>query len=1030
MIKNKLLRNFCVMLFTLFFISLLNEDLMAQEKVITGKVTDKGDGQPLPGVSVRLKGTVIGAATDANGNFTLKVNEKSRVLIFTILGYDELEKLVDNESAVINAQLSSNSQGLNEVVVVAYGTQKKETITGAISSIQTKEIKQSPAANLAVTLAGRLPGLTALQRSGEPGRDLTQIFIRGQGTVNSQSPIVLVDGVERELTYIDPNEVESVSILKDASSTAIFGVRGANGVILVTTKRGTSEVPSVNFSAESGGQDFTRRVQPVSAFEYATLKNLAQTNDGVAPAYSNEALAAYSTGSDPLRYPNTNWAGLMIKDFAPQTRYNLNVSGAAKAAKYFVNAGLFNQGGQFKTETNDAYDSSFKLNRYNFRSNIDLQINKNLKAFLNVAGYLEKQNSPFGVAPASTGQNGQSPSYYILASIYDMPSNIPGPLTPNGAVSTSSTEVNPAFGILNRSGYRQQTRSNVTATYGMEQSLDFVTKGLSARAVISFDSKSTNDLNASRTFAKGVQVINPNIKGSDGRDSVYFSPFNADVNSPLNISGARNFSSLSNFQGFINYNRSFGKHDVTGLLLYQQQKNIIDSQLPFNLRGASARLTYGYDNRYFAEFNAGYNGSEQFEKTRRFGFFPAVSGAWIVSNEKFWKQNNIINTLKLRGSYGEVGNDRIGDSRFLYLDDIAVGGGGLSPSLGNGNKITINQLKNDLVQWEVAKKANIGVEIGFLQSFTLVVDLFNENRNNILRKRGTIPVLNGLSANVLPKINIGVVQNKGYEVELNYKKAFNKDFSILSRINVSYATNKQQFADEPTLSSDYAFRYRETGYRIGQNFGYIVDKYFDNQTEINNSPVQNVGGHTSRPGDFKYKDLNGDGIIDNKDISPIGYSNVPEYTFGGALSVTYKGFDVSVLLQGVTHVTNYYQSRGTFPGGNYFVNHLNSWTAERAAAGQEITFPRLTTQPSPNQIANSFFVIDASYLRLKNFEVGYTLPTKWTEKIGSKRVRLYANGLNLYTWDNLPTNQFDPELNSELAYPLTKVINFGVNIVF
>ena len=282
----------------------------------------------------------------------------------------------------------------------------------------------------------------------------------------------------------------------------------------------------------------------------------------------------------------------------------------------------------------------------------------------------------------------------------------------------------------------------------------------------------------------------------------------------------------------------------------------------------------------------------------------------------------------------------------------------------------------------------------------------------------------------MPKVNIGVVENKGYEIELNYKKAVNKDLSILSRLNISYATNKQKFADEPTLATDYAYRYRETGYRIGQNFGYIVDKYFDNQAEIDKSPVQNVGGHVSKPGDFKYKDLNGDGVIDARDISPIGYSNIPEYSFGGAFNVSYKGFDVSVLMQGVTHVTNFYQSRGTFPGSNYFVNHLNSWTVDKAANGQEITYPRLTTQPSPNEQRNSFFIIDASYLRLKNFEFGYTLPSKLTEKIGSKRVRFYANGLNLVTWDNLPTNQFDPELNSELSYPLTKVINFGVNVVF
>lgn len=1028
--KKKLRWNFLVMMIAFLCSSLTCVNLMAQGKVISGTVTDNDDGASIPGVSVKLKGTTIGVSTDINGKFSLNVPAKSSVIIFSFIGYETLEKPIGNENSVMNVKLKSSSQGLNQVEVVAFGTQKKASVTGAISSIQTKEIKQSPAANLAVTLAGRLPGLSVLQRSGEPGRDLTQLFIRGQGTINAQSPIILVDGVERDLTFIDPNEVESVTILKDASSTAIFGVRGANGVILVTTRRGTSEVPEINFTAETGGQDFTRIAQPVNAFQYATLRNLANTNDGLPPVYSADALAAYQSGSDPIRYPNTNWIKELVRNFSPQSRYNLNIAGAGKAVNYFVNAGVLNQAGNFKTGDNLNYDPSFKLNRYNFRSNIDLQINKSLKAFLNIAGYLEKQNSPFGVSIASTGQGGDSPSLYVLANIYDLPSNIPGPLTPDGSVSTNSTIINAPYGLLNRSGYRQQTRSNVTASYGMEQNLDFITKGLSARAVVSFDTKSINNLNASRTFVKEVQTINPNVLGPDGKSLVTYNPFNADINSPLSISGTGNFSSNSNFQGFLNYNRTFGKHTVGGLLLFQQQQNIIDSQLPFNLIGVSNRLTYGYDNRYFAEFDAGYNGSEQFAKGRRFGFFPAASGAWVVSNEKFWQNIKVVNSLKIRGSYGVVGNDRIGTNRFVYLDNINTAGGGSSASLGNGQTINILLLGNPNLQWEVAKKADIGLEVGFLKSFNLVVDVFSEKRNNVLERRGTIPILNGLPLSVLPAVNVGKIDNKGYEVELNYKKYIKKDFSILSRVNVSYATNKQTFVDEPQLPADYAYRYRQQGYRIGQNFGYIIDKYFTSQQEIDSSPVQNVGGHVSKPGDFKYKDLNGDGVIDAKDIAPVGYSVVPEYTFGAALSINYKGFDLSVLFQGVTNVSNFYQSRGTFPGSNYYVNHLDSWTADRAAAGQPINYPRLTTVASPNENSNSFFVLDASYVRLKNVEIGYTLPLSLSSKIGSKRVRIYANGLNLFTWDRLPTKQFDPELTGELSYPVLRVINFGANVAF
>lgn len=991
-----------------------------QQKNISGNVTDE-KGETLIGVSVLIKGTKTGTVTDAQGNYTIPA-EPGSVLVFSYIGYQTQEITVGTDSR-INVLMNAVAGGLDEVVVVAYGTQKKETVTGAIASIRTKEIKQSPAANLAVTLAGRLPGLTSIQRSGQPGRDITQLFIRGQGTVNAQSPIILVDGIERDLTYIDPNEVESVTILKDASSTAIFGVRGANGVILVTTKRGTSEVPEINFVAEAGAQDFPRFISPVNAYDFATLKNLALTNDGLPAEYSAQSLEYYKTQEDPLRYANTDWRKLLIKDYAYQQRYNLNVSGASKTTRYFVNAGYLNQGGQFNTEKDLNYDPSFKLNRYNFRSNIDIQLNKSLKAFLNVAGYLEQRNSPYALG-------GDNPTDWIIYFMNRMPAVVPGPLTPNGQVITYSDIDHPAYGLINRSGYTQQKRSNVLATYGMEQNLDFITKGLSARAIVSFDARTVNNLEATRKYEKYVQIINPNLKGSDGRDSVYYRPFNSDQNTPLSIGGGRSFETLSNFQGFINYAKTIGKHDISGMLLYQQQNNVINNELPFKLMGLASRLTYGYNSRYFLEFNAGYNGSEQFAEGQRFGFFPAVSASWLISNESFLQHNPVINLMKLRGSFGKVGNDRIGSRRFLYLDDIQVGGGGFSGSLGNAQTINYNLLKNAQLQWEVAKKYNLGLEVGLFNQFNLVADAFYEKRDNILRNRGTIPEMNGLPIGVLPPVNIGVVENKGFEIELNYKKSFNKDLSVLARVNVNYATNRQVYADEPLLPQDYAYRYRETGYRIGQMFGYLVDRYFTDQNDIANSPVQNVGGHESRPGDFKYKDLNNDGLINERDMAPIGYSTVPEYQYGAAFNLTYKGLDFSVLFQGISNVSNYYSDQGVFGDKNYVARHLESWTAERAASGMPVNYPRLSTQSNPNERPNSFFILDASYLRLKNMEIGYSLPSKWSEAIGAKRLRIYANGLNLFTWDKLPTKEFDPELTNSRDYPITRLYNFGVNFTF
>lgn len=992
------------------------------ERIIRGKVSDE-KGEELPGVNILVKGTPRGTISGADGSFSLEVPDSSAILIFSFVGYIPLEIATGSQTS-LEVVLSVDEKSLDEVVVVGFGTQRKVTVTGAVASVQTSEIKQSPSANLAVSLAGRLPGLTSIQRSGEPGRDETLLFIRGQGTVNAQSPIILVDGVERGLTYIDPNEVESVTILKDASSTAIFGVRGANGVILVTTRRGTSDVPEINFSVEGSAQNFTREFSPVSSYEYAMLRNLAQRNDGLGEAFSEEAIEHYRSGDNLLHYPNTNWRDIILKDYSLQQRYNLNISGAGKMVRYFVNAGFLDQGGQFKAEKNLPYNPAFEMKRYNFRSNIDIQLTPSFKAFLNVAGYLEKQNMP-----NPNGTAGYSPALSILASMLFLPATVPGPVTPFGEVLTTPQELLPAYGKLNRSGYILQSRSNVTATYGMEHSLDVITKGLSAKAVVSFDSRAINNLLARRTYETYTQVIDPNIKDQYGQDSIYYRLLGDTQNTPLTISGEKSYVTLSNVQGYLNYDRTFGKHEVSGLVLYQQQKTISNEELPYNLMGFAGRFKYGFDNRYFLEFNAGYNGSEQFAKGDRFGFFPAVSAAWVLSNERFMADNRWLTNAKIRLSYGEVGNDRIGSRRFLYLDDIQVVGGGASGSLGRGQRINVSLLKNELLQWEVARKTNVGIELGLFDSFSLLLDVFREKRDNILRNRGTIPVLNGFPNSVIPPVNIGIIENSGYEIEAGYRKMLKKDFSVLGKLNFNYARNRQIFADEPLLPENYAYRYRQTGYRIGQLFGYQVDRYFESEQDVATSPVQNLGT-APKPGDFKYRDLNGDGVVNEMDQGPIGYSNVPEYTFGAAVNVNYRQFDFSVLFQGVTNVSNYYNSWGTFPEGNYLKRHLESWTPERFEQGLPVSYPRLTTQSSPSQIANSFFIRDASYLRLKNLEIGYRVPVHLAEKIRAKNIRVYANGLNLVTWDRLPTKDLDPELVYNLSYPITRLYNLGINVTF
>lgn len=1013
----------------------VEESRSVLQQLISGSVTDTL-GIPLPGVSVLVKGTSRGTATDEQGNFQLQA-DPGEVLQFQMVGYLSQEISITSSAEPLQVVMRMDASNLDGVVVVAYGTQKKISVTGAIASIQTKEIKQSPAANLAVTLAGRLPGLTALQRSGEPGRDHTALLLRGMGTLNGSTPIILVDGVEREMTYIDPNEVESVSILKDASSTALFGVRGANGVILVTTKRGGMGKPTIGFTYEHGLQGFTRAPSVLNSYDWARLKNQAWANDNPGvdlndpvnqPPYSEYALDRFLYQDNPEAYPNTNWQDLLFNDYVAQQRYNLNLSGGGEFVQYFVNVGFLDQGGQWKINPDvTEYDPSGYLKRYNFRSNIDAKLNRSgtLTTFLNAAGYFEKVNSP----NANTDE--------IFRRTYSFfPTVLPGPLTPEGEVLIGPGNYNESpWAMINRSGYRQETRNNITASWGLKQDLDFLTEGLSAKFMASFDTRTIYGLTASKTYQRWIQVIDPNTPNHLGMDSVEYQRMFLDVeNTPLSISSGSAFQSFFNFQLSADYQRVFKeRHAVTGMLLLQQEVKVEpNDRLPYNLRGIALRATYAYDNKYLAEFNAGFNGSEQFAKGKRYGFFPTISGGWVISNEHFLKDNDLISLLKVRASHGRVGSDRLGGRRFLYLDDIQrQTGGGYSSSLGQGGKINENYIGNPNIQWEIAEKTNLGIEVGLRNELTLIVDLFKERRDNILINRQTIPMVYGLEPGRMSPVNMGIVENKGYEIELNYSKFINRDWSIISKLNYNFARNKVLYADELPYPDDYAYSYRQTGFRIGQVFGYrLRDGYYSSYEEIEEEGLNYIG-YTVRPGDFKYEDVNGDKIIDERDMVPIGYSGIPEYTFGAAFSVNFRNFDLSFLFQGILNVSQPLSGYGTMGLYDFRKRHLKAWTPERAAAGEEILYPRLSFGGSVSeQDFNEFFIENRSFIRLKNAEIGYRLPATVVEKIGAQEARIYLNGLNLITWDRMKTNDFDPEVNNSLSYPVYQVFNAGVNVTF
>lgn len=997
----------------------LNEVIIQQQKKqISGTIVDK-DNVPIIGANIIEVGTTNGTITNTDGNFMLLI-ENDAILTITYIGYLPQEINTKGET-VFNIVLQEDTQSLEELVVIGYGTQKKETITGAIASIQTKEIKQSPTSNLAISLAGRLPGLTVMQNTGEPGREGIDLYLRGVRTLNGQSPLILVDGVPRELTYIDPNEVESITILKDASSTAVFGVKGANGVVLVTTKRGDNEKPQISLSAESGFQQFNRIPQPVGALDYVTLTNQARVNDGRSPLYSDEAIEHFRRQDKPDIYPDNDWMSMLIKDKTIQTRVNLNVSGKARSTAYFVNVGALQQDGLWNVSQKE-YDASSSLKRFNFRSNIDINLNNTLTAFLNLGGYLEILNKP----------NPTADNLMLLYSTYTYPSIMPGPLTPDGEIiGHSGADSNPPWGIINRSGYSQEKRTNITATYGMTQDLDILTEGLSAKVMASFDTRTIYSLSASQTFQQWIMEIEQN---EEGNDVAVYKRRDQTENTPLALGSSSYFQSYLNLQGSLNYEKNIGDHAVTGLLLYQQEEQILQGQrLPFRTIGLVSRLTYGYDNKYFVEFNAGYNGSEQFAKNNRFGLFPSISGSWIASRENFLQFSSALTFLKFRGSYGVVGNDRLGGSRFLYLDDVKLAEGGVVPGLYAGQLIEETAIGNPNLKWEVSNKGNLGIEIGLFNQFDIIADFYREKTENMLINRQQYTQILGLSG--LPPLNIGVVENYGYELELRHSKNFSNDFSILSKININYAKNKLIFNDEPIRPESYAYRYRQQGFPIGQQFGYIADGFWKNQEEIDKSElIYQVGTGQPRVGDLKYVDLNNDGVINEEDIAPILYSSIPEYTFGGALSINYKNFDFSFLLQGAARVSRPYTGNGIFEVGQgnsvFFQIHKNAWTPERAANGEKITWPALGSSTNSNHIQNSFFIWDASYLRLKSFEVGYTIPSAVISKMGMQNLRIYATALNPLTWDKFPTKEYDPELSWVLAYPIQRMFNFGLNVIF
>lgn len=1003
----------------------------AQTATVSGVVKDD-TGEPVIGAGVLVKGTTLGTITDIDGHFSFRADDLNGVLVVSFVGM-ETQEIPMKGKGTFDIVLKSSNTLLEEVQVVAYGAQKKVTLTGSISSVNTDELLKVPTASIGNMLSGVLSGVSSIQSSGQPGGDDPDVFIRGISTLNTMNakPLYLVDGVERSFFQIDPNEVENITILKDASSTAVFGVRGANGVIIVTTKRGKEGKAKINASFSYGIQTPTRMPEFVNSYDYATFLNEAYTNDGKDPKFTPEAVEAFRTHSNPIIYPDTDWMELLFKSSAPQTQGNVNISGGTERVRYFISMGMLDQKGFFKNH-DTRYDANFNFNRYNYRANLDIDFTKTTLVAINMGGRVEKRNFP---------RSGDDINQLFRRIYWATPFSGPGIVDGKWIKGNSQylpVGLSDGLGNIYGRGYGSKTTNVVNLDLALTQKLDFITKGLQFKLKVAYNSgydhtkeRATSIESYQPWYRKDVTWME-HPAGSDPNEVVYIQDGEAGL-----ISYAESFGKSRDWyaEASFDWKRDFGLHHLSALALYNQSKTYYpDSDYPGIPRGyvgLVGRVTYDYDNKYLIEGNVGYNGSENFAPGNRYGFFPAVSGGWVLTQEEFLKDNPVVNFLKIRASYGIVGNDRYHPygtgfmDRFLYLSNSYFIGSGYQ--FGTGTSWSPGAYEksfgNSGLSWEKSAKQNYGIDFSlFNQKLSGSIDYFYEKRTDILAKASTDPIIHAMS---LPVLNLGIVSNKGVELNLKWNHKINS-FRYWTNLNVSYAKNKIVYQDE--VPSEYTYTLK-TGHPVGQPFGLKVRGFYY-------EGMEDVADHSYvlKEGDVVYEDLNHDGKIDDNDKTAIGYPSYPLLNAGLTLGFEYKGFDFSMLWVGATKTSRVLEETFRKPLGETYDRSLMShqftdrWTPETAATAK---LPRATIDGVKNNYRDSeLWVKDASYLRLKNIEIGYNFRLPFMPKIGMEKMRVFMTGYNLLTFDKLKIS--DPESMSSGVpqYPVMRVINFGLNVSF
>jgi len=1029
------------------------------ERVIKGVVSDSIG--PIPGATVKLKGnTKVGGNTDIHGRFAITVPDDNAILVVSMVGYITQEIPVE-KAQELNIILKPEVSTLDDVVVVAFGTQKRTDMVGSVTSVKPASLKV-PSSNLTTALAGRVPGMIAFQRSGEPGQDNANFFIRGVTTFGYKTtPLILIDGVElttTDLARLSPDDIASFSIMKDATSTALYGARGANGVIAVTTKQGAVGKAKLSFRLESSVSSPTREVELADPVTYMRMANeAALTRDPtglkIQPMYSDEKIANTGiNGSNPFLFPANDWREIMFKSNTLNQRANLNVSGGGGVARYYVSGSFNKDNGVMKVDKKNNFNNNIDLKSYTLRSNVDIDITKSTQLTVRLNGNFDDYTGPITGGADMYRLVMRSnpvlfPAYYPVDSDHQFVRHI---MFGNASIgsSTGPDYMNPYAEMTK--GYKESSRSLMLAQLEVKQDLKAITEGLTWNTMMNTNRTSYFDVS---------RFYNPYYYELGGYD-VFSNQYRIDVMNETTATeylgyteGPKQLSSVFYLQSIFNYNRNFKKHGLSGMVVYMMQQNLsanagnLQLSLPFRNLGVSGRATYNYDSRYYAEFNFGYNGSERFYQDKRFGFFPSAGVAWSVSNEKFFEPlKPIITSLRLRATYGLICNDAIGapEDRFFYLSNVDMNAPSRFATFGRGdgatyslNGVLVSRYSNPDITWETSKKKNLALELSLFNDLNIKAEYFSEKRENILMTRASIPTTMGFSAPI--RSNVGKASGRGTDISLEYQKHLSNSLWLSALGNFTYAASKFEVYEEPKYKESYRTR---IGTSINQQYGYIAERLFIDDEEAANSPRQNFGEYGG--GDIKFTDVNGDGQITTADMVPIGNPTLPEVTYGFGLSGGYKGIDFSAFFQGLANEAFWIDPAATSPFASYrydgevvrgtLSNQVlkayadSYWSEDR----QDVNalWPRLSSTVNNNNAQPStWFMRNGSFLRLKQVELGYTLPSKLQKKLRTSAVRLYVNASNLVTFSRFKL--WDIEMGGNgLGYPVQKVYNIGLNVSF